>query len=120
VPFKMSNLNYNWWEVGWFLEVTINPPLEVPPPGYGWIYMIISSQNPNKNQYEITIGNFLACTCLDFVTMIFCLLSRRGKWVPYKHMYYVLQHVVFVANLKVSSIFQLGIVMKFVACWIAM
>jgi len=65
VPFKMSNLHYNQWEVGWLLEATINPPLKVSLHGYGRIYKTLSSQNPNKKQYEITIGNFLTCTCLD-------------------------------------------------------
>jgi hypothetical protein len=95
VPFKVSNLHYNWWEASWLLEVIINPPLEVPLPRYGRIYKILPSQNPNKKQYEITIGNFLACTCLDFVAMMFNSLHWQGKWVHYKHMYYVLQHVMF-------------------------
>jgi hypothetical protein len=90
VPFKMSKLYYNQWEVGQFLEATINPPLEVPPLGYGQIYKILSSQKPNKKQYEVTIGNLPICSCLDFVEMISNSLGRRGKWVPYKHMYYVL------------------------------
>ncbi len=46
LSFKMSNLHYNQWEAS--LEVTINPPLEVPPFGYGQIYKILSGQNPNK------------------------------------------------------------------------
>ncbi len=55
MPFKMSNLHYNQWEVGRLLEVIVNPPLEVPPLGYGRIYKIPLGQNPNKKQYEITI-----------------------------------------------------------------
>jgi hypothetical protein len=35
VPFKMSNLHYNRWEDGQLFEAIINPPLEVPPLGYG-------------------------------------------------------------------------------------
>ncbi len=35
MPFKMLNLHYNRWEIGRFLEVFVNPPLEVPFPGYG-------------------------------------------------------------------------------------
>jgi hypothetical protein len=36
VPFKMSNLHYNQWEVGHQLfEAIVNPPLEVPLLGYG-------------------------------------------------------------------------------------
>jgi hypothetical protein len=95
MPFKMSNLHYNWWEASWLLETTINPPLEVPPPKYRWIYKILFCQNPNKKQYEITIGNFPTCICMDFVVMMSSLLGWWGKWVPYKHMYYILQHVMF-------------------------
>jgi hypothetical protein len=95
VPFKMSNLHYNQWEVGWLLEAIVNPPLKVPPPRYGQVYKILSSQNPNKKQYELTIGSFLTYTCLDFVAMISSLLGWWRRWVPCKHMYYVLQHVMF-------------------------
>jgi hypothetical protein len=93
--FKMSNLHYNQWEVGRLLEVTVNPPFEGSPLGYGWIYKILFSQIPNKIQYEVTIGNFLACTCLDFITMMSSSLGWWKKWVPCKHVYYVLQHVMF-------------------------
>jgi hypothetical protein len=48
MPFKMSNLHYNWWEASRLLEVTINPPLEVLPPIYGRIYKILFNQNLNK------------------------------------------------------------------------
>jgi hypothetical protein len=75
VPFKMSHLHYNWWEISQLFETTINPPLEVPRPRYGRIYKILFGQNPNKKQFEITIGNFLACTSLDFVAMMFSLLG---------------------------------------------
>ncbi len=76
VPFKMSNLHYNMWEAGRLIEVIVNPPMEVASPRYGRIYKILFSQNPTKKQYEVTIGNFLACTCLDFVVMMFSLLSQ--------------------------------------------
>jgi hypothetical protein len=48
------------------------------------------AKNLNKKQYEVTIRNFPTCTCLDFVAMMFSLLGWQGKWVPCKHMYYVL------------------------------
>ncbi len=76
IPFNMSNLHYNRWEAGQLLEVTINPPLEVPPLGYGRIYKIMFGQNPNKKQYEVTIMKFLACICLDFGTMIYNSLGQ--------------------------------------------
>jgi hypothetical protein len=75
VPFNMSNLHYNWWVLGRLLEKTINPPLEVPPPRYRQIYKILFGQNPNKKQYEVTIRNFPACNCLDFVARMFSSLG---------------------------------------------
>jgi len=48
IPFKMSNLHCNWWEASWLLEANVNPLLKVPSLGYGQIYKILSSQNPNK------------------------------------------------------------------------
>ncbi len=100
MPFKMINLHYSLWGIGQFLEVIVNPPLEVPLPRYGWIYKILFSQNPNKKQYEITIRNFPACTCLDFVAMISNSSGWPKKWVPCKHMYCVLQHVMFCGQFK--------------------
>jgi hypothetical protein len=35
MPFKMSNLHYNQWEVGRLFEVIVNPPFEGSPLGYG-------------------------------------------------------------------------------------
>jgi len=86
-PFKMSNPHYNLWEVGWLLETTINPPLDVLNMDKSIIFCMVKSK---QKKYEVTTGNFLACTCLDFVKMISSLLGRWRKWVPYKHMYYVL------------------------------
>jgi hypothetical protein len=63
MPFNVWNIHYNWWEDNQLLEMIINPPLEVPPPRYGQIYKILFDQNPNKKQYEVTIGNFPTCTC---------------------------------------------------------
>jgi hypothetical protein len=75
MPFKMSNLHYNRWEVGQFFETIVNPPLEVPPLRYGRIYKILFDKNPNKKQYEVMIGNFPTYTCLDFIIMMFSSLG---------------------------------------------
>ncbi len=66
----MSNLHYNRWEASRLFEVTVNPPLEVPLPRYGQICKIMFGQNPDKKKYEVIIGNFPTCICLDFVEMI--------------------------------------------------
>jgi len=88
VPFNMSNLHYNQWEVGRILESIIDSPLGAPL--LRQIYKILFSQSPNKKQYEIITWNFPTCTCLDFVAMMSSLLGWQGKWVPCKHIYYVL------------------------------
>jgi hypothetical protein len=49
----MSNLHYNPWEAIQLLEAIINPPLEVPLPGYGRIYKILFGQNPNKKVMKL-------------------------------------------------------------------
>ncbi len=66
----MSKQHTNKWEVGCLLEAIVNPPLEVPTLGYGQIYNVLSSCPTNRRQYEITIGKFPTCTCLDFVGMV--------------------------------------------------
>ncbi len=53
MSFEMSNLHYNWWEASRFLEITLNPPLEVPPPRYGRIYKFLFGQNPNKKKLKL-------------------------------------------------------------------
>ncbi len=69
--------------------------------GYGQIYNILSSGPTNRRQYEITIGKFPTCTCLDFVGMVANSLGQSTKKVPCKHLYYVLQHVMFFEDLKI-------------------
>jgi hypothetical protein len=52
------------------LEVVVLPPIEVPPPRYGQIYIISSSPPPSIKQYEVTIGNSPNCTCVDSIQMM--------------------------------------------------
>jgi hypothetical protein len=75
MSFKMFKPHYNWWEVGQLLEMVVNPLLDVPTLGYGRIYKIFFYAALNQKQYKVTIGNFLACTYLDFVIMLLGLLG---------------------------------------------
>jgi len=43
----------------------------------------------------VIIGNFPTYNYLDFVAMVVSLLDEWNKQVPCKHLYYVLQHVMF-------------------------
>jgi hypothetical protein len=74
-----------------------------------------NNKNLDKRQYEITIGTFTTCTCMDFVTMISSSLGKQGKWVLCKHMYYVLQHVMFCGEFEIFIHFLTRIMMKFIA-----
>jgi len=38
---------------------------------------------------------------MDFVTMVSSSMGKQGKWVPCKHMYYVLQHVIFCGQVEI-------------------
>jgi hypothetical protein len=63
-------------EIGNFLEVIVNPSLEVFALGYGRFNNIMSSAPSNKRQYEVIIKNFLTCICLCFVSMVVSLLGQ--------------------------------------------
>jgi hypothetical protein len=56
-------------------------------------YILSLGPIENYKQCEVTISNFLACTCIDFVLMMKGSLGAQGKWVHCKHLYYILQHV---------------------------
>ncbi len=54
-----------------------------------------SGPPPNTKQYELKIGNFQTCICVDFITMMASSLGGCGKWVHYKHLYFILQNVMY-------------------------
>ncbi len=90
LPFIMSKQHYNSWKARQLLVVTFKPPSEVPTFIFWWIYKILCGETSNNRQYEVTIVNFPTCTYMDFVTMNSSSMGKQGKWVPCKHMYYVL------------------------------
>ncbi len=59
VPFKLSVLQENKWEVGWTFEATLLTPSNIPPSRFGWIYHLLSRSPKNRKQYEITIIDYL-------------------------------------------------------------
>ncbi len=92
---KLSTQQTNRWEVRQTLEVVILPPIAIPPPRYGQIYIISFDPPPNTKQYEVMIGNFPNCTCVEFIQMMAGSLGGWGKWVHYKHLYFILQNVMY-------------------------
>jgi hypothetical protein len=41
------------------------------------------------------ICDYLACNCVDFASMMASSLGKQGMWVPYKHLYYILQYAMY-------------------------
>jgi hypothetical protein len=75
--FKITQ-HMNNWEVGkLLLQCTIFPIVDVPSPGYGWIYNIFF----DDNWYDVTIGNSLGCSCVYFVKMMVGSLGAHGVYV---------------------------------------
>jgi hypothetical protein len=74
--FKLSILQKNKWEVGQTFEVTLLTPLNIPPSRYGWIYCLFLGLPENYKQYEVTINDYLVCSCMDFISMM---VSSLGK-----------------------------------------
>ncbi len=95
ITFKLSTQQTNRWEAGWTLEAVVLPPIEVPPLTYGQIYIISFNPPLSTKQFEVTIGNFHNCTCVDFITMMVGSLGGQGKWVHCKHFYFILQNVTY-------------------------
>jgi hypothetical protein len=92
---KLSMQQINRWEAGRTLEPTFLPPTKVPPLRYWHIYIMRFGPPPNTKQYDVTIGIFPTCTCVDFITMMASSLGGHGKWVHYKHLYFILQNVMY-------------------------
>jgi hypothetical protein len=72
---NFSSEHTNNWEVGILLtQSIISPIVDVPSPGYGWIYSILS----NDKGYDVIIGNFPGCSHVRFVIMLVGFLGGRG------------------------------------------
>ncbi len=59
------------------LQCIVFPTIDVPPPGYGQIYNILS----NDKLYDVIISNFLICSCVYFVRMLVGSLGGYGAYV---------------------------------------
>jgi hypothetical protein len=116
----MSKEQYNQWEVSWFLVGTFQPPLDVLTPGYGQIYKILCGKVAIRQNMKLHLGT------LQLALAWILLLWFQGHWgnggndyhVNTCTMYYNMS--CFVGSLKISFISQLGVAMKFVACWLGL
>jgi hypothetical protein len=75
------------------IDCSVVKYLEVPPPGYGIVYTVHTPGSIAKQQlYEVTIGYFPSCTCIDFISMKANVLGNgKKKWIYCKHVYFIFQ-----------------------------
>jgi hypothetical protein len=89
---KMTQQHINNWEASiLLLQCIVFFVVDVPSPRYGQIYNILS----NDKCYNVTIGNFLGCSFVYFVTMLVGFLNGLGTYVQCKHVYHVLKSIMF-------------------------
>jgi len=92
--FSLGIDHDNKWQTTLHAVASVKmPPTKVPLLGYGKVFLIDNDVLPNAHHYHVTIGDFPSCNYLDFVKMFMAALSKRGKWVPCKHLYYIFYHV---------------------------
>ena len=76
------------------IDCTVLKLLRMHVPGYEIIFIVVTLGSILKKElYEVTISNFLACTCRGFWYM--CSSASRNskkKWILYKHLYFILQN----------------------------
>ena len=61
----------------------------IPHPRYGSILTLDSGAPPKVQQYLITIGTFLECSCQNFKDIATKSLGKHGRWASCKHLYFV-------------------------------
>lgn len=83
----------NKWETTRNLNAVVDSVVIIPYLGYGRVLTLISGIFPNQKVYRITISDFPACTCEDFITMSTAALGSRKSWVNCKHLYYVFRFI---------------------------
>jgi hypothetical protein len=86
--------------LGWQSQGISLDVLHIPYLGYGWIYRITLGPLENNKQCEMTIINFPTCICMNFIMMIKSSLGKWGKQVHFKHMQYILQHVMLYGRME--------------------
>ena len=83
----------NKWETAQNLKAVVESVVVIPYPGYGRVITLMSGIFPNQKVYRITVSDFPACTCEDFITMSTAALGSRKSWVNCKHLYYVFRFI---------------------------
>ena len=75
-----------------FIECTILKSMKAPERGYGIVFTVITRGSISKKVlYEVSISDFLACTCRGFRYMCASAFGNPSKkWILCKHLYFIL------------------------------
>jgi hypothetical protein len=58
-------------------------PFEVPPPRIGRVYIVsIVNSMLHDGTYEVTLGCYPTCTCIDFILLLTSSIGKKEKNVP--------------------------------------
>jgi len=79
----------NKWKSAGNVKGTIVGVTMLPIPGLGAIIHLQSGMESNHKVYQITLGMYPECTCLDFVDMAVSAIGGRHQYVHCKHLYYL-------------------------------
>ena len=78
-------------EETWSISCSILKYVKVPASGYGVVITIYTPGSLDRKElYEVSISDYPSCSCLDFKFMK-VRANRKRKWMPYKHLYFLLQ-----------------------------
>jgi hypothetical protein len=64
------------------------------------------------------ISDYLVYSCVDFAYMMVLSLGKQGSWVPYKHLYYILQYAMYSRLKNHSSTIHFKVGMRFIDYYI--
>jgi hypothetical protein len=121
IPVLVGMYTCRYWakvEVGQTLEATLLILSNIPLPGYGWICFLLLGPLENHKQYEVTMSDYLACNCVDFVSMMALSLGKWGFWVSCKHLYYILQYAMYFGIRESFVHYPLRVGMRFIDYYI--
>jgi hypothetical protein len=91
--YPLCNKTSERWEET--LENTLLTPSNILLLRYGRIYCLLLGPPIKRKQYEVMINDYFACSCINFSSMMSMSFSKQGLWVQCKHLYYILQYVMY-------------------------
>jgi hypothetical protein len=78
------------WDMTNLMNALVLCHIQVPPLGIRCV-SIVSTINfmLHDNFYEVIVGCYPTCTCIDFISMLASSIGKEGKYVSCKHLYFI-------------------------------